>query len=85
MALTQRVLVISRYQILRIVLGALLDLPAGQSDAERSFAPAHATNPLRRDENTLAWQPVVRIDNQMANGPRLLFEEKVRDVTDQPI
>ena len=82
MALMQRVLVISRLQILWIVLGTLLDLPARQSDAQRSFAPAHATNPLRRNENTLARQPVVRIDNKMANRPRFLFEQKIRDVSD---
>ena len=85
MALTQRVLVVSRQQILGIVLGTLLDLSARKSDPECSFVPAHGMKPLRSNENTFASRPVVRIDNEMANGPRLLFEQKVRDVTDQPI
>ena len=85
MALMQGVLIVSREKVFGIVLGTLLDLSARQSDAERSFAPVHTTNPLRRDENTLSWQPIVCLDNKMANGPRLLFEEKVRHVTDQPV
>jgi hypothetical protein len=85
MAPLQRVLVISRLQILGIVLGTLLDLSARQSDAERSFVPPHTTNPLRCNQNTLARQPVVHVDDKVANGPRLLFEQEVRDVTNQPI
>ena len=81
----QRFLVPRRWGAARIVLGTLFDLLACESQAERSLAPAHRSNPARKHEYPPAVQPVARLDDEITNGPRRFVKQKVREVADQVI
>src|ERR1022692_4942858 len=60
----------------------LLDGFTGQVDEDFRFFPTDSFNPPRRNQNLFTRPPVSRIDNQVADSPRLVINDKVINVAD---
>lgn len=60
----------------------VLDRLTRQIDRHRRFEPAHALDPLRRNEHLVSEPPIARIDNEIADNPGLVVEVEILYVTD---
>src|SRR5262245_11314820 len=78
----QALLVLALERNARIELGSRLDVPLRQIDVDLRLFPAHALDPLWRHQHLPARQPVARVDDHVADRPRLGVDEKVLDVAD---
>jgi hypothetical protein len=52
----------------------------GDIDAQDSLRPIHIRDPLGRNHDVLARQPVVRFDDQVANCPSRRIEHEILDM-----
>lgn len=64
----------------RVIFGRGLHAAPGNVDMDDSLHPIHAPDPLRRDHDMLAGQPVAGVDYEITYRPGRVLEEKVRDV-----
>src|SRR5665213_2625131 len=80
--LMQFLFVITIKQSLVCELRALFDGFTSQVDKYLGLLPTDSFNPLRRDQNLFPRPPVQRVDNQVANSPRLVVDDKILNVAD---
>src|ERR1035441_9150619 len=78
-------LVIPGQQRLVRVFRRLLDGLTGKVDEDLQLAPTDTFNPLRRNQDVLSSPPIFRINDQIANRPRLIVNNKILDVADFPV
>src|SRR6266508_731337 len=78
----QKLFVLTTQRHARIELGSGLDVSLRQVHVDPGILPAHALDPFRRDQHLAARQPVPRVDDEVADGPRLVVDEKVFHVAE---
>jgi len=64
----------------RVVRRRVFDILATEIDSNLSVYPTHVLDPLRRDGHVVAAQPVARVNNQIANRPRVIVDEQIFQV-----
>ena len=74
--------VLPSYRDRLVIFGPALDRFSGEINVNLRFFPADALDPLGRDQYFFPRPPISRIDHKVANGPSLLVNQKVLDMTD---
>src|SRR6185312_15972526 len=64
----------------RVVWRRVFDSLASEIDSNPGVDPTHRLDPFRRDEHVVAAPPVARVDNQIANRPRVIVNEQIVQV-----
>src|SRR4029450_2893028 len=75
-------LVLAGQRRTRIELGGGFDVALREVNVDLGVLPAHFLDPLRRDQHAPAGQPVPRVDDDVADGPRLVVDQEVLDVAE---
>src|SRR5207253_11505636 len=81
----QPLLVLASQRDARIELWGGLDVSLREIHVHLRLFPAHALDPFRRDQHLPAGQPVPRIDDAVADRPRLVVDEKILDMAEVSI
>ena len=64
----------------RVIRRRVFDSLASEIDSNLGVYPTHVLDPLRRDEHVVAAPPVARVNNQIANRPRVIVDEQIFQV-----
>src|SRR5256885_1986080 len=78
----QPLLVLAAERDARIEFRSVFDVPLREIDVDLRLLPAHALDPFRRDQDLPAGPPVPRVDDAVADRPRLGVDEEVFDVAE---
>src|SRR5206468_4727265 len=80
-----KLLVVVMFEIARVKLRAGFYFILRQVQIDVGVSPIHMRNPLRRNQNFLARPPGSTVDDNMANGPLYVVDDKVAHVSDVAI
>src|SRR5262245_12183434 len=78
----QPLFVLAHQRHARIELGSSFDVSLRQVDVYLPVFPAHAPDPLGRDQDLTAGKPVSCVDDDVADRPRLVVDQEIFDVAE---